>query len=140
MGSSGGGHCGNEPCRIRLLGLLVSPMDDRPIMTPQQWDAMRADWLAWFTRYRPSREELEELIEWASRKLVEAAEFEANNREDERRRSATTALRHLRRRFTGTVVDGQIPDAPGPGWVMEVDGKSVWVAEFIDAAIAAAEA
>ncbi len=64
----------------------------------------------------------------------------ANNREVERRRAATGALRHLRRRFTGTVVDGQIPDATGPGWVMEVDGKSVWVAEFIDAAIAAAEA
>src|SRR5580765_8590723 len=47
------------------------PMRDRPIMTPQEWDAMRADWLAWFSRYRPSRDELEKLIEWASRKLVE---------------------------------------------------------------------
>ncbi len=66
--------------------------------------------------------------------------IEANNREVERRRAAVAALRHLRRRFAGTVVDGQIPGAPGAAWVMEVDGKSVWVPEFIEAAIAAAEA
>ena len=66
--------------------------------------------------------------------------LEANNREVERRRAAVAALRHLRQRFTGTVVDGQIPGAPRAAWVMDVDGKSVWIPDFIDAAIEAAEA
>ncbi len=66
--------------------------------------------------------------------------LEANNREVERRRAAVAALRHLRRRFRGTVVDGQIPGAPGAAWVMDVDGKSVRLPDFIDAAIETAEA
>jgi hypothetical protein len=66
--------------------------------------------------------------------------LEANNREVERRRAAVAALRRLRERFTGTVVYGQIPDAPSAAWVIDVDGKSVWLPDFIDAAIEAAEA
>ncbi len=52
--------------------------------------------------------------------------LEANNREVERRRAAVAALRHLRERLRAA-------------WVMDVDGKSVWLPEFIDAAIEAAE-
>jgi len=53
--------------------------------------------------------------------------LEANNREVERRRAAVAALRHLRERLRAA-------------WVMDIDGKSVWLPEFIDAAIEAAEA
>ncbi len=95
---------------------------------------------------KPAPEQAISSTEDIYRKMVSALDrrvadlLAANKREVELRRAAVAALRHLRRRFAGTVVYGQIPDMPSAAWVMDVDGKSVWIPDFIDAAIAAAEA
>jgi hypothetical protein len=78
----------------------------------------------------------ERLELYAERRITEL--LEANNREVERRRAATAALRRVRQRITGTVVDGEI--FPFCAWRIEVAlNATTTLAKFIDAAIARAE-